>query len=173
VETEEQPMPGERYCVVVGIDFTKVSEPAMREALRLVRGRAGAVLHVVHVLWETADGLGAEGAARDGVRIEEARVRLHGWVGRQAVEPADRAALAGISFHVRVGHPAACLEEVAADVEADLIVVGTLGLRGFEKLMFGSIADALLARASVPVLIARENKLAALRRSSRPAAAGG
>jgi nucleotide-binding universal stress UspA family protein len=53
---------------------------------------------------------------------------------------------------VTVGHPGDQILEVAANHEADLIVMGTQGLGGFRKLVFGSTTERVLRRTTVPVL---------------------
>jgi len=42
--------------------------------------------------------------------------------------------------------------EYAEEVEADLIIMGTHGYKGLEKIMFGSVADKIVRSASCPVL---------------------
>jgi nucleotide-binding universal stress UspA family protein len=37
----------------------------------------------------------------------------------------------------------------------DLIIMGTKGLKGIEKLLFGSVADNAIRYSKVPVLIVR------------------
>ena len=53
-------------------------------------------------------------------------------------------------------------DAVAVDVEADLIVVGTHGARGVERLLLGSVAQAIVRSAKLPVLVARPKRLAGL-----------
>ena len=45
---------------------------------------------------------------------------------------------------------------LAQEREADLIVMGTHGLRGFDRLMLGSVTDRVMRAASCPVLAVRE-----------------
>jgi nucleotide-binding universal stress UspA family protein len=45
--------------------------------------------------------------------------------------------------------------QTAADEGADLIVMGSHGRTGISRLMLGSITAKVVARASVPVLLAR------------------
>jgi nucleotide-binding universal stress UspA family protein len=47
------------------------------------------------------------------------------------------------------------IEEHAQSIGADLIVMTTHGRSGFERLRLGSVASALLTRATVPVLLVR------------------
>ena len=46
--------------------------------------------------------------------------------------------------------------EAANSVEADLIVMGSHGRRGLEKLVLGSVAAQVLAHAHLPILIVRD-----------------
>jgi nucleotide-binding universal stress UspA family protein len=45
--------------------------------------------------------------------------------------------------------------ETAASIGADLIVMGSHGRRGIEKLMLGSVAQRVLSHATLPVLVVR------------------
>lgn len=49
----------------------------------------------------------------------------------------------------------AILEE---EKNADLVVIGTHGRRGFNRFMFGSVAEAVIRRTSTPCLIVRSEK---------------
>lgn len=54
---------------------------------------------------------------------------------------------------VREGPPAQVLLAVAHEVGADLIVVGTRGLRGAARFFLGSVSQAVVAEAPCPVTI--------------------
>ncbi len=46
----------------------------------------------------------------------------------------------------------------AAETEADLVVMGTHGRRGFDRLMVGSVAEGALRRATKPYLMIRSGE---------------
>ena len=46
--------------------------------------------------------------------------------------------------------------DTAASTHADLIVMGSHGRKGFERLILGSVASQVLSHAHLPVLIVRE-----------------
>lgn len=61
--------------------------------------------------------------------------------------------LAGADGAVCVGEPATRILEEAAEWKADLVVVGTHGRRGVPRLLLGSVAETILRRAAVSVLV--------------------
>ena len=46
--------------------------------------------------------------------------------------------------------------EAAVDFQADLIVIGSHGRKGFKKLLLGSVTQAILGEGTVPVLVVRK-----------------
>jgi nucleotide-binding universal stress UspA family protein len=53
---------------------------------------------------------------------------------------------------VRDGKPAAGIVEYASEIDADLIVIGTHGHAGFERVLLGSTAEHVMNEAACPVL---------------------
>jgi len=56
---------------------------------------------------------------------------------------------------VRRGEPAAEIVEAARAADADLIAMTTHGRSGLGRLIFGSVAEAVLRRAELPVFLMR------------------
>lgn len=77
---------------------------------------------------------------------------LEAKIKRQVAEMTD----SGLSVTVKVigghAHPATLIAEVAEDVDADLVVVGTRGHTPLAGLMLGSVTDRLLHILHCPVL---------------------
>lgn len=77
---------------------------------------------------------------------------LEAKIRRQVAEMTD----SGLSVTVKVigghAHPATLIAEVAEDVDADLVVVGTRGHTPLAGLMLGSVTDRLLHILHCPVL---------------------
>jgi nucleotide-binding universal stress UspA family protein len=67
------------------------------------------------------------------------------------LEPA-RAAGVPICGQVLVGRPTERIVSAAQESGADLIVLGTHGASGFERLILGSVAERVLRKAACPVL---------------------
>ena len=58
--------------------------------------------------------------------------------------------------HLRVGVAAKEIVEVAEEIDAGLIVVGSRGQGGIRRALMGSVSDSVVKHAHCPVLITRE-----------------
>ena len=56
---------------------------------------------------------------------------------------------------VEYGYAPEKIIEVAAEVEADMIIMGTHGRRGVNRIPFGSVAEKVVKTAKIPVLTIR------------------
>lgn len=59
---------------------------------------------------------------------------------------------------VLVGDPAESLLQYAKDQEMDMIVMGTHGYKGLERVLFGSVAEKVVKMAPCPVLTFNPNR---------------
>ena len=60
------------------------------------------------------------------------------------------------AWQVRRGRPDEEILTAAAEVGVDMIAMATHGRTGFGRLLFGSVAEAVLRRATVPVFMIRQ-----------------
>ncbi|WP_081443462.1 universal stress protein [Haloterrigena turkmenica] len=74
-----------------------------------------------------------------------------------ANELADDAEAYGLEAKgvVRTGVPAEEIADFAAEIDADMIVMGTAGRTGLEKRIVGSVTDTVVRTAPVPVVTVR------------------
>jgi nucleotide-binding universal stress UspA family protein len=56
---------------------------------------------------------------------------------------------------VTSGHPARRIVEVAADQQADLLVIATHGRTGLRRMLLGSVAEQVIRQAPCPVFTVR------------------
>lgn len=61
-----------------------------------------------------------------------------------------------IVTHFRVGKPAPMLIQLAVDLDADVIVVGTHNRTGIKRLVMGSVAETVVHQARCPVVVVRK-----------------
>ncbi len=62
----------------------------------------------------------------------------------------------GVACLLVSGDAAPAILELAAQTRADLIIMGTHGMTGSEKLVLGSVAEEVTRNANVPVLLLRD-----------------
>jgi nucleotide-binding universal stress UspA family protein len=139
-----------KYVIVVGIDYSTASERALDEALALACAKHGAQLHIANVR-----------SALDG--------ELREYVARQVAVFQATAGVAPFQHlftHQRMNDPAHELAQLAADVDADLLVVGTHDWRGEPRPMLGSVAEAVTRLAPCPVLVVRRKAVPAPARTA-------
>lgn len=140
------------YTVVVGIDFSEASDVALDEALALATIQ-NADLHVLHV----DDNFRAPEGGRDAAEAMLTRIEQHA-VSR--MEEVSRRKGKQIHFqklysHFRLGVPGEQIVQLAASVDADLVVVGTHGHSGLKRLVLGSVAERVVRMGRCPVFIVR------------------
>lgn len=80
--------------------------------------------------------------------------------GEAAVARVKEAAGPGVNVETRVleGNPALEITKFAKDNGVDLIVVGTLGKSGIDRILLGSVAEKVVRIAPCPVLVIKSQK---------------
>lgn len=131
--------------VVVGTDFSSLSEVAYETALILARDTGVERIHLVHVLDRPASvAYGYPSSAEsDFKRRQGAEERLARF---SAGDPR-------VGREVRVGIPARDLATAAQEQGADLIVIASRGRGAVRRALLGSVAASLIRTADVPMLI--------------------
>ncbi len=160
------------YRIVVGIDFGPSGDEAFRMALELGREIPNAELHLTAVVIERSQSPSASRIAEDERLAADAVKRLAEYTEGKSAEYAGAAFQRPVVRHVRLGDAAEALHQVAVDVDASMIIVGTRGQRGLARLVLGSVSERLVKLAKLPVLVARPKELQGLEKSvTRPEAA--
>ena len=81
---------------------------------------------------------------------QQARMRLDA-----EMEKRRSAGGAVAEAHLRVGAAAAEIVDLAEDIGAGLIVMGSRGLGGIRRALMGSVSDSVVRNAHCPVLVVR------------------
>jgi nucleotide-binding universal stress UspA family protein len=138
-------------AIVVGTDGSDTAARALREAGDLAKS-TGARLHIVSA-YVPASGVKVEGTSeRQGwmvgpdVQVDSVLVEAMGSMHAQGIEAES---------HARKGDPADALLQVAAEHDADLIVVGNKGMTGAKRFLLGSVPNKISHHAPCSVLIVR------------------
>lgn len=138
--------------ILVPVDGSPTSNKALVAALQVARDSGGRV-RLVHEVDELSLFTGFENGQ---ILVEEVRKAA----GRVLTAAQEMANAAGVPAEVELlDRPGVRLGEAIAREarrwEADLLVVGTHGRRGMERLLLGSGAEQVIRLAPVPVLVIR------------------
>jgi nucleotide-binding universal stress UspA family protein len=142
--------------LLVPLDGSPFGEQALPLALSLAR-RAGAALHLVHVL-APVPALYAE-ALLAAPGLDDTRSRQQTYLDDLA---RHLRRLAPVTVHTTVleGAPAPALQDHAAAVGPDLVLLTTHGRGPLQRFWLGSVADYLVRHLDVPVLLVRPHEAA-------------
>jgi len=132
--------------IVVGTDGSETATEAVRQAADLA-GALGAELHIltsyVTAMADVEDLKGNYAPGETADRVLASAMAL----GQEAgVE---------VSTHKGAADPADALLDLAAKVDADLVVVGNRGMRSAKRFFLGSVPNAVASHAPCAVMIVK------------------
>ena len=139
--------------ILVPFDFSTRSTEALRVASNVAR-KYGASVHLLYVVdSHTARVMRIKPCAEE--NIDDAHRQAY--VNQRFDEVLADIDLSEVSLerHCAAGHPDIEILRMATVQDFDLIVMGTHGHRGFEHLVYGSIAEKIVRSASCPVLVVK------------------
>jgi universal stress protein A len=143
--------------ILVPVDYSDCSRVAMEYALFLAK-RFDAEVEVLHVVE-----MPLHGEEQTVVRPDTGKEQLLSeLLMQEAVKteteffaPFARDATIPIERRLLKGRPGKVIVEAATQRGADLIVMGTHGRSGFERLIMGSVTERVLRSAHCPVVVVR------------------
>lgn len=144
--------------ILVAIDFSEQSSLALDHAIAVARRVNGELV----LLWVEGELTRApSGAAIYGKAVREVEKLAQDLRAESAARLdalAERARRQGVAASARVepGDPAEVIVELASQVHADLVVMGTKGVTGFKRFFLGSVATKVVRTCSTHVLVARD-----------------
>jgi nucleotide-binding universal stress UspA family protein len=141
--------------ILVPIDGSATADRGLHEAINLA-GRLKAKLRVLHVL----DNFPLQAEWASAKNFEEILDRLRresDTLLAKARSAAQEASVSVQTQRLEAGQMTTSdvILDEAANAHCDLIVMGTHGRRGMNRLAMGSTAEAVARRSTVPLLMAR------------------
>lgn len=148
-------VPGPLRSILAATDLSELGNQAIAHAYGLLRA-AGGTVHLCYVHEHAAPSPsyahdGRKSQALDRAKRAEIEAQL------QLLIPANAREL-GIQTEVTIvdgGEPAPAIAAAALRVGADAIVVGSRGRSGIRRAVLGSVAEAVIRSAELPVYVAR------------------
>ncbi len=129
--------------ILVALDHSDRDRIALHECVRLARATNGCAMLVTSVPKPRSLVPGA---------IREAEAYLH--AVRVGLE--EQAGIVAEECVLR-GDPAAEITRAAHKFEVDLVILVTRGRRGWDKMMLGSVAEAVLTNCRAPIVLLNES----------------
>ena len=142
--------------ILVAVDGSPASELALDEAVRLA-STVFARLRLVHVI---DDFVWANGVESANVYLDDVVPRMRRAGEQLLAQALQKPLAAGVEAdsELIVGPAGRICEVIAEEAtrwNADLVVTGTQGRRGVDRLLLGSDAEQIVRHAPVPVLLVR------------------
>ena len=141
--------------ILVAVDGSETSRHALKHAIELARSLSAKlrIVHVVEMSWLPI----APEIAIDAEAITAARRSEGEKIVAAARETAREAGFESeavlIETETPTEHVAEALAREAVHWAADVVVLGTHGRRGVERLLLGSVAEQITRRSPRPVLL--------------------
>jgi nucleotide-binding universal stress UspA family protein len=140
--------------IVVAIDASNGASRVISNAARVSRSLPAAVVHVAHVFRTSRTDrarVGAPVPSADDNHDAKEHLESH-------VRAARRQCRNQVIGHFLVGDPTAEILGLLDELGAELLVVGTHDHTAWERLLLGSITEALVRKAGCSVLVIRPTK---------------
>ncbi len=141
--------------LLVTLDGSARAESVVPHAIDIGRSM-GAQVTLLRIVDGTTSGWGERGAIGKSTDVPTSSLHVD-----QAQSYLDRVAeqirASGVKAQsvVKQGPPAKQIVATAREAEADAIVMATHSRRGLNRLMFGSVAEAVLHESHLPILLVR------------------
>ncbi len=150
------------HKILVAVDGSPSSDLALAEAIQLAQAQ-GARLRLVHVMDELGWVNGFESAR---AYLDDVLPRMREAGGKLLARGLAKALAANVEAESELVIQSAgrVADEVADEAQrwgADLVVAGTQGRHGVDRLLLGSSAEQIVRHASTPVLLVRATQTAA------------
>lgn len=136
--------------IVLPTDFQQPARRAFTYALKLANV-LGARLHIVHVIKALSESSRVSASSRYLNPLKTSALLELGRLTRMAKEAGIHA-----ESHLLYGEPSESILESAARFHAGLLVMGTRGRTGWDRLRLGCTAEAVVREAPCPVLTLQE-----------------
>ena len=152
-----------KFTIVVAVDYSATCALALEKAFEMAVEKGATEVHAINVLPAyppamTQSVVTAFGDAEPFFKL--AAEQLKSYLAERAAafrdsHPHQDLGTIRIVAHQRLIAPAEQVAQLAADLEADLVIVGTHGRRGVPRLILGSVAEGIVRLSPCPVLVVR------------------
>lgn len=140
--------------ILCPVDFSEASRPAMEHAVAAARKWNAPItavyVHSILAPWQPLPGIHGDVPVLPAPRPDELAEKV------RAFYPGTGSGVR-VEIVLKTGSPAPEIVQLASDIHADLLVIGTHGRGGFDRVVLGSVANRVLRTTRVPVLTVSPN----------------
>lgn len=148
--------------VIVPLDGSELAEAALEPA-REIAEKFGSTLILIRAIEPMSHLIASQppavfespASAEANVELIEQVVDAEREEATKYLEAVQARVTGKVEFLVVEGQPAGAISEVAGERQAGLIVMSSHGRGGLGRVIFGSVADAVLQQSHTPVLLIR------------------
>jgi nucleotide-binding universal stress UspA family protein len=139
--------------IIIAVDGSVFAARAANVGFELARslGAEAALIHVIDPSVVVAPEGGYPAGELIALAEQDGKRLLAGFSQRASVQPLP------LEF-IQVGKPATEIVKAAQEWPADLIVIGSHGRGGVQRLLLGSVAEGVMRHAKCPVLVVRSEE---------------
>ncbi|HET8936991.1 MAG TPA: universal stress protein [Polyangiales bacterium] len=134
------------YVVVAALAFDETGDAALNEAVRVGAG-VGCELHLLHVVHEGPHATTKAELRSVEKHLNEATEALRRKLDKHVIQQP-------VICHVRFGDVTHSILQMAVDLTADMLIVGSHRRKAVTQLLLGSVAREVVDSAHCPVLVA-------------------
>lgn len=135
--------------ILIATDGSEKNKNAREEAIKITRA-CGSALYAVYVI---------DTSIYESVPVDASFEKVYQQLEKEGEEAVrrvkDLAQDLDVETFVIGGRPAREITRFAVEKKVDLLVIGTQGKSGIERLLLGSVADKVIRTADCPVLVIR------------------
>ena len=155
--TKKTAAPNRPRKLVVGIDFSEMSEQALDVALDTAAAGRSTEVHGLFVRQTVGETLNPYAMAMPPLvddELKQLRTMMDRHV-KASLKKYGLSRLAAVVAHAALGSPALEIARLAAEIDADLVIVGTHGRKGLDRFFLGSVAEKTVRLCGCPVYVVR------------------
>jgi len=144
-----------RFIVLAAVDDSESVHEILRAGARFAREAPNGELHLIHVVEAMPPVVSLVPPPTGmGISRREIVAAARAYVEALAVEAREQSR-GSVTTRLAVGNARAEILKAAGELRADIVLVGTHGRRGVQRMLLGSVAEGVVRGAECPVLVVR------------------
>jgi nucleotide-binding universal stress UspA family protein len=143
-------LPALPTTILAAIDYSDTASLVVQHTADMARQARAAEVHFLHV-----HPLHARATLRDAEEDDARRAEFQEWLTARLQGADSPGEKVKIVAHEAGGNPADVIVEMASDLLASVVIVGTHGRKGVARMLLGSVAEAVVRNAGCAVLVVR------------------